>query len=70
MDRDRLIVHHVPPAFTLSRRQLGIEAPRDHRVDNNVLAAVVVQPLRYREERSIASGDACSAAVLSVAASQ
>lgn len=42
MDRDRLVVHHVPPAFAFSRRQLGIETPRDHRVDDNVLAAIVV----------------------------
>lgn len=58
----RLVVRDVAPAFAFAREQLRVEAPRDHRVDDRVVAAVRVVFLRDGEELPLAAAGSGSAA--------
>ena len=33
----RLVVDYIPPALTITDKQLGIEAPRNHRIEDKIV---------------------------------
>lgn len=57
MQADCLVIRDVPPALALTGKQLRIEAPRNHRIDDQVTPAVDIVPLRDSEELSLATGE-------------
>ena len=55
MQRDRLVVGHVAPAFALPREQFRVETPCDHRVDDGLVDTVVVVFFGDCEELALAA---------------
>lgn len=55
MQRDRLVIRDVPPSFTLAGEELGVETPRDDRVDCCVIGAVDIVLFRDCEELALAA---------------
>ena len=55
VQRDRLVVGHVAPAFAFPREQLRVEAPCDHRVDYCLVDTVVVVFFGDCEELALAA---------------
>lgn len=54
VQRDGLVVRDVAPAFTLAGQELGVEAPGDDGVDDDVVGAVEVVFFWDGEELALA----------------
>jgi hypothetical protein len=60
MKRHVLVVSNVSPSFAFADEELGVKAPCDDRVDDEVAAAVDIDSLWYGEELALTAGYAGS----------